>query len=115
MLLRSDHFCDTMSARVRINPSHNQPLCDVWLPRGLGGKEAGCRCRRHELDPWLGKIPWRRKWQLTPVFLPHSHSLVYYVERTELGTQRKSQITGSGRVLSAGVWNWRAFTSLAVP
>ena len=20
-------------------------------------------------DPWLGKIPWRRKWQLTPVFL----------------------------------------------
>ena len=21
-------------------------------------------------DPWLGKIPWRRKWQPTPVFLP---------------------------------------------
>ena len=21
-------------------------------------------------DPWVGKIPWRRKWQLTPVFLP---------------------------------------------
>ena len=21
-------------------------------------------------DPWLGKIPWRRAWQLTPVFLP---------------------------------------------
>ena len=21
-------------------------------------------------DPWLGKIPWRRKWQSTPVFLP---------------------------------------------
>ena len=26
--------------------------------------------RRHKLDPWVGKIPWRRKWQPTPVFLP---------------------------------------------
>ena len=23
-----------------------------------------------EFDPWVGKIPWRREWQLTPVFLP---------------------------------------------
>ena len=23
-----------------------------------------------KFDPWLGKIPWRRKWQPTPVFLP---------------------------------------------
>jgi len=22
------------------------------------------------LDPWLGKIPWRRKWLSTPVFSP---------------------------------------------
>ena len=31
------------------------------------------QCRRHKrcrLDPWIGKIPWRRKWQPTPVFLP---------------------------------------------
>ena len=28
------------------------------------------RCRRHRFDPWVGKIPWRRKWQPTPVFLP---------------------------------------------
>ena len=25
---------------------------------------------RPEFDPWVGKIPWRRKWQPTPVFLP---------------------------------------------
>ena len=24
----------------------------------------------HGSDPWVGKIPWRRKWLLTPVFLP---------------------------------------------
>ena len=28
------------------------------------------RCRRPRFDPWVGKIPWRRKWQATPVFLP---------------------------------------------
>ena len=22
------------------------------------------------MDPWVGKIPWRRKWYPTPVFLP---------------------------------------------
>ena len=25
---------------------------------------------RCEFHPWARKIPWRRKWQLTPVFLP---------------------------------------------
>ena len=25
--------------------------------------------RRPRFDPWVGKIPWRKKWQSTPVFL----------------------------------------------
>ena len=36
------------------------------------GKESACQCRRHKrckFDPWVGKIPWRREWQLTPVIL----------------------------------------------
>ena len=28
------------------------------------------QCGRPRFDPWAGKIPWRRKWQATPVFLP---------------------------------------------
>ena len=43
------------------------------LPRWLSDKELDCQCSRHKrhgFDPWVGKIPWRRKWQLTPVFLP---------------------------------------------
>ena len=36
----------------------------------VSGKESACQCRRHGFDPWVGKIPWRRKWQPTPVFLP---------------------------------------------
>ena len=26
--------------------------------------------RDHKFNPWVRKIPWRRKWQFTPVFLP---------------------------------------------
>ena len=40
------------------------------LPRGLSGKESACQCRKCRFDPWMEKIPWRRKWQPTPVFLP---------------------------------------------
>ena len=40
------------------------------------------RCRRHGFNPWVRKIPWRRAWQPTPLFLPgesHGHrSLVGY-------------------------------------
>ena len=52
------------------------------LPWCLSAKESTCQCRRHSFDPWVGKIPWRRKWQPPPVFLPgESHgwsSLVGY-------------------------------------
>ena len=40
------------------------------LPRWLSGKESTCQFRRCRLDPWVRKIPWRRKWQPTPVCLP---------------------------------------------
>ena len=41
-------------------------------PRWHVGKESTyhCRYRRHRFDPWVGKVPWRRKRQPTPVFLP---------------------------------------------
>ena len=32
-----------------------------------GGKESACQCRRHGFSLWVGRIPWRRKWQPTPV------------------------------------------------
>ena len=52
---------------------------------GASGKEPFYQYRRNKrqgFDPWVGKIPWRRAWQPTPVFLPgESHgqrSLVGY-------------------------------------
>ena len=43
------------------------------LPDGAISKEPArqCRrCKRRRFDPWVGEIPWRRKWQPPPVFLP---------------------------------------------
>ena len=49
------------------------------IPSDASGKEPACQCRRHRsqgFDPWVGKIPWRRKWQSIPAFLPReSHGL----------------------------------------
>ena len=47
------------------------PRISSWgFPGGSRGKEPACQYRRCEFDPWVGKIPWRREWQPTPVFLP---------------------------------------------
>ena len=40
------------------------------LTRWLSGKEPACQCRRCRFDPLIGRVPWRRKWQHTIVFLP---------------------------------------------
>ena len=64
----------------------SQTLC--WIlylhsfPGGSDGIESACNVGDLGLIPGLGRSPWRRKWQLTPVFLPgKSHgqsSLVGY-------------------------------------
>ena len=59
-------------------------------------KNSACQCRRPEFHPCIGKIPWSRKWQPTPVFLPgESHgqrSLVGYSPwgRKELDTTERT-------------------------
>ena len=46
----------------------------LWgFPGSANGKEPACQCSKHKrcrFNPWVGKIPWRRAWQPTPVFLP---------------------------------------------
>ena len=47
------------------------PCCG--FPGSASGKEPASQCRRrkrHRFNPWVGKIPWGRAWQPTPVFLP---------------------------------------------
>ena len=43
------------------------------LPSSSSGKEHACPCRRHKrcrFNPWVGKIPWMKAWQSTPVLSP---------------------------------------------
>ena len=60
------------AARVGLSNFHSYE--GSWgFPGGASSKEPTCPCergKRHRFDPWLGKIPWRRKWQPNPVFLP---------------------------------------------
>ena len=55
----------------------------LWgFPCGSDGRVC-LQCRRTEFDPWIGKIPWRREWQPTPVFPPEE----FHGQRS-LGSQR---------------------------
>ena len=37
---------------------------------GSDGKESARKAGDPGFDPWVGKVPWRREWQPTPIFLP---------------------------------------------
>ena len=70
------------------------------LPGGASGKESACQCRRrkgHGFNPWLGKNPWRRGWQLTPVFMPgESHEMATVQSIAKSQTQLKWLSTHTG-------------------
>ena len=58
------------------------PLNRLFFPGGSDSKESDCNAGDMGFSLWVGKIPLRREWQPTPVFLPgefHAHrSLVGY-------------------------------------
>ena len=43
---------------------------DLTFPWWLRWWKICLQCRRLEFDPWVRKIPWRREWLPTPIFLP---------------------------------------------
>ena len=76
------------------------------------GKESSCQCRRCKrcrFNPWVGKIPWRRAWQPTSVFLPtESHrqrSLAGYSPwgHEELDTTEWQHICTKSNVLTVAL------------
>ena len=62
----------TTAPLILVRAAIFQHYLQIWhgLPWWLSGKEYACQCRRHRFNSWVGKVPWRRKWQPTPVFLP---------------------------------------------
>ena len=60
--------CSSSTSKIHENIK-KKPLEAVG---GSDGQESACNAGdgRPGFDPWVGKIPWRRTWQPTPVFLP---------------------------------------------
>ena len=79
-----------MRSHRQLKTCHERQLfrkLEIWIRASqvVSGKESACRCWWHKrlgFDPWVRKIPRRRKWNPTLVFLPgRSHgqrSLVGY-------------------------------------
>ena len=79
----------------------------------LGGQEFAYQCKGCGLDPWVGKMPWRRKEQPTPVILsgksqrtlagytPQGHKRI----RHDLATKQQQFIKKNKKGLLAGKEN----------
>ena len=88
------------SARISERSYLKVTSYDRGFPWWLSGKESTCQCR---FNSWILKIPWRRKWQSTPVlhgklhgqgnlagYSPWGHKRVWYV----LATKQQQAMTG---------------------
>ena len=72
--------CKLRKKEILLDGRHAVILGIAWgwapkwgLPRWCHVKEPACqyrRSKRHRFSPWVRKIPWRKVWQPTPVFLP---------------------------------------------
>ena len=74
----------------------NTPSKDILsfdFSGGSDGKRNLLQCRRPRFDPWVGKIPWRREWQPTPVFLPEE-------------SHRSQRVGHNWVILSLYKWNF---------
>ena len=82
-----DRITESIKKTVKLR---TKPLCTTH--RWFRGKESGRQCRwhrRHEFDPWVRKISWRRQWQPTSVFLPgKSHGQRSLAGYSPWGSQR---------------------------
>ena len=80
------------------------------LPRWLSGGESASQCRRcgrNSFGPWAGKVPWRKKWQPTPVFSPgKSHewrSLVGYSSQGHKESDTAEQLSAQYMLIDINI------------
>ena len=106
--------------RLSVDPTAHsfwEPLDQrALVSRCHSGEKSAWKWRRHkrrELDAWVGKISWSRKWLSTPVFLPgkfprteepgglwsrvstHTHTHTHRSERNKTGGRGTMQEIGS--------------------
>ena len=61
-----NHYWNEIASLVTLAIPRTIPNPTWWL----SGKESVCWCRRCGFNTWSSKVPWRRKWQSTPLLLP---------------------------------------------
>ena len=59
-----------MSSELLELGEKKKPLSLLGFPGGSDGKASARNVEDPGFDPWVGKIPWRSKWQPTPVIFP---------------------------------------------
>ena len=106
------HFPSSPAFRLRLSLS---------FPSGAVGKNPPANGRSYTFSPWVGKIPWGRKWQPTPVFSPikfhGQRSLVGYSSR---GCKKSDTIEHTHEPASPGAshfvnWNISSFAGNSYP
>jgi len=82
--------------------SMDLPILDIGLPWWFSSKESACQCRRPGFNPWVRKIPWRRKWQ------PNSSILAWEIpHREEPGFLQSLKKAERQRIDAFELWCWR--------
>ena len=79
---------------------YRRPRLAPELPQWLSSKESACNAGAVGdmggdplFDPWVGKFPWRRKWQPTPVFLPGESPWTEETGRLQsMGSQSRTRL-----------------------
>ena len=83
--LDSSHLCCSLFSEEKQTESLEDTFQNESLCKFKDAITSHSFCRRPRFDSWVGKIPWRKKWQPTPVFFPgESHeqrSLMGYSPR----------------------------------
>ena len=109
----------TLSPRTDLAPVYREAF-----PGGASGKEPTCQHRRYKrcgFYPWVGKIPWRRAWLPTPVFLPgKSHDLgsqrVRHDQSDLACTKREAEFLASySNPGNTGTVQWVSRTWVQIP
>ena len=64
-------------------------------------------CRRPGFEPWVEKIPWRRTWQPTPVFLPgKSHGQSNLAGYSTWGGKESDTTVQGNAYIGRSIYRW---------
>ena len=70
IFLGSSHSTTFHGQLIKTFGSFYLLIISQGVPGSSEAKKSSCQCRRCGFHPRVERIPWRRKWQPTPVFLP---------------------------------------------